>query len=57
MEDGASNHVDLKCILSNFCFGIKLVWACFEPCYKDVEQVDRFKGDYMKMVMELTDGA
>ena len=26
-------------------------------CYKDVEQVDRFKGDYIKMVMELTDGA
>ena len=26
-------------------------------CYKEVEQVDRFKGDFMMMVMELTDGA
>ena len=27
------------------------------PCYKEVEQVDRFKGDYMMMVMEMADGA
>ena len=25
--------------------------------YKEVEQVDRFRGDYMMMVMELSDGA
>ena len=28
-----------------------------KQCYKKVEQVDRFKGDYMMMVIELTDGA